>query len=144
MGYLNEELFSQQLWHHSPLTDIWMIGAGTANHLARLGITDLYGITQFPEHILYREFGINAEILIDHAWGKESVEIKDIKAYQPKAHYKKIMEETIEEQMTDIITMKMLDVYYKTLKQIIDDSPILFLKSLICLEMKINPTNMRP
>lgn len=62
----------------------------------------------------------------------------------PKAHYKKLMEETIEEQMTDIVTMKMLDVYLKTLKQIIDDSPILFLKSLLCLEMKINPTNMRP
>lgn len=86
MGFLNEELFRQQLWHHSPLTDIWMIGAGTANHLARLGITDLYGITQFPEYILYREFGINAEILIDHAWGKETVEIKDIKAYHPKAN----------------------------------------------------------
>lgn len=86
MGFLNEELFRQQLWHHSPLTDIWMIGAGTANHLARLGITDLYGITQFPEYILYREFGINAEILIDHAWGKETVELKDIKAYHPKAN----------------------------------------------------------
>lgn len=86
MGYLDEELFRQQLWHHTPLTDFWMIGPGTVNHLARLGITDLYGITQFPEYILYREFGINAEILIDHAWGKETVEIKDIKAYQPKAN----------------------------------------------------------
>lgn len=86
MGYLDEELFRQQLWHHAPLTDFWMIGPGTVNHLARLGITDLYGITQFPEYILYREFGINAEILIDHAWGKETVEIKDIKAYQPKAN----------------------------------------------------------
>lgn len=86
MGYLNEELFRQQLWHYSPLTDIWMIGAGTANHLARLGITDLYGITQFPEYILYREFGINAEILIDHAWGREPVEIKDIKAYKPTSN----------------------------------------------------------
>lgn len=86
MGYLNVELFRQQLWHHTPLTDFWMIGPGTANHLARLGITDLYGITQFPEYILYREFGIYAEILIDHAWGKETVEIKDIKAYQPKAN----------------------------------------------------------
>ena len=86
MGYLDEELFRQQLWHHTPLTDFWMIGPGTANHLARLGITDLYGITQFPEFILYREFGINAEILIDHARGKETVEIKDIKAYQPKAN----------------------------------------------------------
>lgn len=62
----------------------------------------------------------------------------------PKTHYKKLMEETIEEQMSDIVTMKMLDVYLKTLKQIIDDSPVLFLKSLLCLEMKINPTNMRP
>lgn len=86
MGFLNEELFRQQLWHHTPLTDIWMIGPGTANHLARLGITDLYGITQFPEYILYREFGINAEILIDHAWGKEPVEIKDIKAYKPSSN----------------------------------------------------------
>lgn len=86
MGFLNEALFRQQLWHHQPLTDIWMIGHGTANHLARLGITDLWGITQFPEDILYRDFGINAEILIDHAWGKETVEIKDIKAYKPKAN----------------------------------------------------------
>lgn len=62
----------------------------------------------------------------------------------PKTHYKKLMEETIEEQMSDIVTMKMLDVYLKTLKQIIDDSPVLFLKSLLCLEMKVNPLNMRP
>lgn len=62
----------------------------------------------------------------------------------PKSHYKKLMDETIEEQMSDIVTLKMLDVYLKTLKQIIDDSPILFIKSLLCLEMKINPTNMRP
>ena len=62
----------------------------------------------------------------------------------PKTHYKEILEETVEEQMEDIVAMKMLDVYLKTLKQIIDDSPILFVKSLLCLEMKINPTNMRP
>lgn len=86
MGYLDEELFKQQLWHHTPLTDIWMIGTGTARHLAKLGIFDLFDLTQYPEWILYKEFGINAEILIDHAWGKEPVEIKDIKAYQPKTN----------------------------------------------------------
>lgn len=86
MGYLDEELFRQEIWHHTPLTDIWMIGPGTMNHLARLGIYDLYDITQCPEWILYKEFGINAEILIDHAWGREPVTISDIKAYQPKAN----------------------------------------------------------
>ena len=86
MGYLDEELFKQQLWHHTPLTDIWMIGAGTARHLAKLGIFDLYDLTQYPEWILYKEFGVNAEILIDHAWGKEPVEIKDIKAYKPTSN----------------------------------------------------------
>ena len=67
---------------------------------------------------------------------------KEIKV--PKTHYKKLMVETIEEQMSDIVATKMLDVYLKTLKQIIDDSPVLFLKALLCLEMKVNPTNMRP
>lgn len=86
MGYLDEELFRQKLWNHTPLTDFWMIGPGTARHLAKLGIFDLYDLTQFPEWILYKEFGINAEILIDHAWGREPVEIKDIKSYQPKAN----------------------------------------------------------
>ena len=86
MGYLDEELFRQEIWHHTPLTDIWMIGPGTMNHLARLGIYDLYDITQCPEWVLYKEFGINAEILIDHAWGREPVTISDIKAYQPKAN----------------------------------------------------------
>ena len=62
----------------------------------------------------------------------------------PKSHYKSLMEETIEEEISDIMTAKMLDVYLKTLKQIIEDSPVLFIKSLICLDRKINPTNIRP
>lgn len=86
IGFLDEGLFRQKLWHHQPITDFWMIARGTAQHLARLGICDLWGITRFPEEILYREFGINAEILIDHAWGKEPVQIQDIKAYRPKGN----------------------------------------------------------
>lgn len=86
MGFLDEAIFRQKLWHHQPITDVWMIGFGTAKHLAKLGIIDLWGITRMPEGILYKEFGINAEILIDHAWGIEPVEIKDIKSYRPKTN----------------------------------------------------------
>ena len=83
MGYLDKDLFKQLLWHHTPITDFWMIGPGTARRLEKLGIYDLYGITRFPEGILYKEFGVNAEYLIDHAWGREPVLISDIKAYKP-------------------------------------------------------------
>lgn len=86
MGYLDEDLFKQLIWHHKPITDIWMIGQGTANRLAKYGIDDLYGVAHFPQKILYKLFGVNAEYLIDHAWGKEPTEIKDIKAYQPSSN----------------------------------------------------------
>ncbi|WP_270832915.1 Y-family DNA polymerase [Faecalibacillus intestinalis] len=82
MGYLDEDLFKQLIWHHKPITDIWMIGPGTAKRLAKFGIDDLYGVAHFPEQPLYKMFGVNAEYLIDHAWGVEPTEIKDIKAYQ--------------------------------------------------------------
>lgn len=86
MGYLDEDLFKQLIWHHQPITDIWMIGPGTANRLAMLGIKDLYGVAHYNEKILYKLFGINAEYLIDHAWGKEPTEISDIKAYRPSSN----------------------------------------------------------
>ena len=83
MGYLDENLFKQMLWHHTPLTDFWMIGGGTERRLAALGIKDLYDLAHYPEGYLYKTFGVNAEYLIDHAWGKEPTEIADIKAYKP-------------------------------------------------------------
>lgn len=86
MGYLDEYLFKQLIWHHQPITDIWMIGPGTANRLAMLGIKDLYGVAHYNEKILYKLFGINAEYLIDHAWGREPTEISDIKAYRPSSN----------------------------------------------------------
>lgn len=86
MGYLDEDLFKQLIWHHQPITDIWMIGPGTANRLAMLGIKDLYGVAHYNEKILYKLFGINAEYLIDHAWGREPTEISDIKAYRPSSN----------------------------------------------------------
>lgn len=86
MGYLDEDLFKQLIWHHKPITDIWMIGPGTARRLAKLGINDLYGVAHYPEKNLYKIFGVNAEYLIDHAWGREPTEIKDIKAYKPSSN----------------------------------------------------------
>lgn len=86
MGFLDEGLYRQLLWHHLPLTDFWMIGPGTENRLALLGLKDMSDIAHCDEDILYKVFGVNAEYLIDHAWGRESCTIADIKAYQPKAN----------------------------------------------------------
>lgn len=86
MGYLDEGLFKQLIWHHRPITDIWMIGPGTASRLARYGIYDLHGIAYCEPKFLKKLFGVNSEILIDHAWGREPTQICDIKKYQPKSN----------------------------------------------------------
>lgn len=62
----------------------------------------------------------------------------------PKTHYKKWLEEIVEIEMDQLIEHSILDTYVKTLKRIIDDSPSLFFKALICIDKKISPTNMRP
>lgn len=85
IGELTEETFKETLWEHRPITDFWNIAKGTANRLARFGIYDLKGIANAPEEILYRHFGKNAKILIDHANGKESCTIADIKKYKSKS-----------------------------------------------------------
>ena len=84
IGILDEERYQKYLWHHLPITDFWHMGSGTANRLLKLGVVDMHGITQIPEEILYKEFGINAEYIIDHAWGREPATIASIKKYRPK------------------------------------------------------------
>ena len=85
IGYLNEGLYRETLWDHKPITDFWQIAGGTARRLEKYGITTMRGIANFPEDILYKTFGINAELLIDHAWGHESCRISDIKNYKTKS-----------------------------------------------------------
>ncbi len=85
IGYLNEEKFKKELWHHRPLTDFWQISKGISSRLARHGVFDMKGITELKEETLYKEFGINAELIIDHAYGKESCLMSDIKAYKGKS-----------------------------------------------------------
>ena len=84
IGELDEESYKEKLWQHTPLTDFWRIGRAISRRLEHLGLYTMYQIAHTPEDILYREFGIDAEILIDHAWGRESVTLKDIQAYKPK------------------------------------------------------------
>lgn len=86
IGALNQKIYQQTLWHYQPLTDFWQIGRGISKRLDKLGLHDMYDIAHCPQDILYKEFGVNAEILIDHAWGKEPTTIADIKAYKPKNH----------------------------------------------------------
>ncbi len=84
IGYLDEELYRQTLWSHRPLTDFWRVGSGTVKRLASLGLFTMGDIAQAQEDILYPMFGVDAELLIDHAWGRESTTMEDIKAYKPK------------------------------------------------------------
>ena len=86
IGYLNEEKYKKELWHHKPLSDFWQIGKGIERRLNKMGIFDMYDIAHTTQKRLYKEFGVNAEYLIDHSWGKESCTIADIKAYKPKTN----------------------------------------------------------
>lgn len=84
MGYLTEGLYRKTLWEHKPITDFWQVAKGTAARLAKFGIFDMKGVAGASEDLMYKTFGINAELLIDHAWGREPCTIADIKAYKSK------------------------------------------------------------
>ncbi len=86
---LDEMSYRKSLWNHTPLTDFWRLGAGTARRLASIGITTMGEIARCSvshEDILYKIFGVNAELLIDHAWGWEPCTIDKIKAYRPETN----------------------------------------------------------
>lgn len=86
---LTEKTYREKLWQHTPITDFWRIGRGYAKRLQKYGIYttgDLAKYSLTGSDKLYKEFGINAELLIDHAWGHEPVTIKDIKNYHTENH----------------------------------------------------------
>lgn len=91
---LDEMTYRRTLWEHTPLTDFWRVGKGYAEKLASIGIYTMGDIARcslgkitdyYNEDLLYKLFGVNAELLIDHAWGWEPCTIADIKAYKPEA-----------------------------------------------------------
>ena len=86
MAYLNEELYKKELWSHQPLTDFWRVGRGYAkkledNRIYTMG--DIARTSLVNEDLLFKLFGVNAELLIDHAWGYEPCTISDAKNYKP-------------------------------------------------------------
>ncbi len=86
IGFLDQAEFERTIQTHRPITDIWNIGPGIARRLAKYAVYDLRGVCEMSEATLYREFGVNAEYLIDHAHGVEPCTIADIHAYEPSGH----------------------------------------------------------
>lgn len=120
IGELDEESYKRLLWDHTPLTDFWRVGAGTARRLADFGITTMRGIAEAPEELLYHVFGIDAELLIDHAHGIEPTTIADIKNYRPDTNcissgqvlmrdYNYEEARLIVKEMTDLICLDLVE-----------------------------------
>lgn len=95
MAYLDEISYREKLWNHRPLTDFWRIGRGLRKKLEENGMFTMGDIARFSmqtssfgsgEDMLFRLFGVDAELLIDHAWGLEPCTMKDIKNYKPSAN----------------------------------------------------------
>ena len=87
LATLTEQTYRQLIWNHRPITDIWRVGPGIARRLERCGIFTMGDVARLSvrnEDILYRMFGINAQLLIDHAWGYEPVTMAQIKSYRPE------------------------------------------------------------
>lgn len=86
---LDEMTFRKTLWDHKPITDFWRVGKGIARRLEALGVNTMGMVARLShqnEDLLYRVFGVNAELLIDHAWGWEPCTIADAKAYKPSTN----------------------------------------------------------
>ena len=120
IGILDEETYRKTLWDHEPLTDFWMIGYGKSDRLAKIGIHTMGDIARLDEDILYSMFGIDAELLIDHAWGRETARMEDIKRYVPSSRslssgqvllrdYKTDEARLIVKEMTDLLCLDMVD-----------------------------------
>ncbi len=85
---LNEMSYRKLIWHHVPITDIWRVGKGISKRLEKYGMYTMGDVARCSinnEDLLYKLFGVNAEILIDHAWGWEPCTIESIKNYKPLA-----------------------------------------------------------
>lgn len=126
---LDEEGYRRELWSHRPLTDFWRVGRGYAQKLEQRGIftmgdiarCSLGGSRDYPnEDLLYKLFGVNAELLIDHAWGWEPCTMADVKAYTPGSKsiasgqvlhcaYPREKARLIVREMTDLLSLDLVD-----------------------------------
>ncbi|MBQ8974307.1 MAG: DNA methylase, partial [Oscillospiraceae bacterium] len=120
---LDEMSYRHKLWEHRPITDFWRVGHGTARRLAENGIFTMGDIalaSEENEELLYKLFGVNAELLIDHAWGWEPCTIREIKRYRPENNsissgqvlmhpYDFEKGELIVKEMTDALVLDLVD-----------------------------------
>ena len=120
---LDEMSYRQKYWSHTPLTDFWRVGHGLAAKLEAHGMRTMGDVARMSlrnEEVLYRLFGVNAELLIDHAWGWEPCTIAQIKAYRPSAHsissgqvlsepYSFAKAEVVVREMADSVALDLVD-----------------------------------
>ena len=134
IAQLDELSYRKQLWSHRPLTDFWRVGTGYAKKLQAKGLYTMGDIARcslggpndfYNEELLYKLFGINAELLIDHAWGYEPCTISDIKAYKPQTSstssgqvlqcpYPFDKARLVTQEMTDLLVLDLVDKGLKT------------------------------
>ena len=125
---LDEMSYRRLLWDHRPLTDFWRVGPGIARKLEKNGLHTMGDVARcsvgnkndyYNEDLLYRLFGVNAELLIDHAWGWEPVTIEDIRSYRPQSNslssgqvlmdpYDAVKTRLIVKEMTELLTLDLV------------------------------------
>lgn len=132
---LNEMSYRELLWDHKPLTSFWRVGHGIAakleaNGMFTMGDVAQMSLTQYGEDRLYKLFGVNAELLIDHAWGWEPCTIADVKAYKPQSNslssgqvlscpYDFEKAKLVTREMTDLLVLDLVE------KQLVTDQVVL-------------------
>ena len=125
IGVLDEAKYRATLWDHRPITDFWRVGRGIAGKLGRFGIVTMGQVARADQELLYRTFGVDAELLIDHAWGREPTTIADIKAFRPRSSslssgqvlsrgYSRREAQLIVREMTDALTLELVDQHLTT------------------------------
>ena len=132
---LNEMSYRELLWDHKPLTSFWRVGHGIAKKLEANGMFTMgdvaqMSLTQYGEDRLYKLFGVNAELLIDHAWGWEPCTIADVKAYKPQSNslssgqvlscpYNFEKAKLVTREMTDLLVLDLVE------KRLVTDQVVL-------------------
>ena len=116
MAQLDERTYREFLWTHRPLTDFWRLGRGYAKRLEAHGMHTMGDVARCSlqnEDLLYRLFGINAELLIDHAWGWEPCTLADIKAYRPSTTSLcsgQVLQEAYDNEKAGLVIREMADM----------------------------------
>ena len=121
---LDEQSYRERLWAHTPITDFWRVGGGTARRLASLGLSTMGDIAlascdRWATRQLYKVFGKNAELLIDHAWGIEPTTLPDVKAYRPSTNSissGQVLSQAADHPTTRLILWEMADMLSLDLK----------------------------